>query len=230
MEQALQADGIKKITLYCISGLGGDERAFSFLKLTKEIEVKYLNWIIPDSNETMESYAEKMLAKINLNENFGIVGLSFGGMIATEIAKKVKPSLLILLSSAMTRKELPSIYRFGGITGLYRIMRPFFIKKGYFILNWFKNSGNPEKRILLGKMIEDNDNRFLGWAIKSASQWQNQTTVDCVRIHGTKDRILPKGKFIANETVKGGGHLIVMSQPNEVSDFINRSVSKLFGK
>lgn len=213
----------KKITLYCISGLGGDERAFSFLDLAKDIEVRYLNWIIPDKDETMETYADKMLARIEQNENFGIIGLSFGGMVATEIAKKVKPAVLILLSSAMTRTELPKFYRFGGKTGLYKLVRPMFIKKGYFIFNWLRNSRNQAKRVLLGKMINDNDNRFLGWAIKTASNWENQTSVECVRIHGTKDKILPKGKLIAHETIKGG-HLIVMSHPEEVSDFINRTV------
>ncbi len=56
--------------IYCISGLGADERVFKYLNLNHEIIP--LAWIKHDKNESLESYASKMASKINTNEDFGI--------------------------------------------------------------------------------------------------------------------------------------------------------------
>ena len=48
---------MKKI--YCISGLGADERAFSNLKIDG-YELVYMPWLQPLEKETIEQYAKRM--------------------------------------------------------------------------------------------------------------------------------------------------------------------------
>jgi pimeloyl-ACP methyl ester carboxylesterase len=92
-------------TIYCISGLGADERAFSKLKI-KDFKLKVINWLMPEPNETIEHYATRMRATIT-EENPVLMGLSFGGMICTEIAKQIPVEKIIIISSIKSSKELP---------------------------------------------------------------------------------------------------------------------------
>ncbi len=46
--------------LYCIPGLGADERLFSKIR-SNEFDVEVLNWIEPYENESLQSYAARLL-------------------------------------------------------------------------------------------------------------------------------------------------------------------------
>ena len=80
-----------KITphIYLISGLGADERVFQFLDLSK-IEHQFVKWNEPQRNESLASYCKKLTEQINQNQEIILIGVSFGGIIAQEIAKKAK--------------------------------------------------------------------------------------------------------------------------------------------
>ena len=84
--------------VYGISGLGADKRVFE--KLTLDLELIPIDWITPYKNERIEDYAKRLSKKIDKKEEFIIIGVSFGGLIATEISKILKSKLTILISSA----------------------------------------------------------------------------------------------------------------------------------
>jgi pimeloyl-ACP methyl ester carboxylesterase len=71
--------------VYFISGLCADKRAFSFLNLSF-CEPVFINWIQPLKNESLSAYALRLKEQIR-DDNPIIVGVSFGGMLATEMAK-----------------------------------------------------------------------------------------------------------------------------------------------
>ena len=70
--------------LYCVSGLGADERVFQFLKLNVEIVPIY--WIGINVDESIESYTKRLTSQINQKEAFGILGVSFGGLIVKSLS------------------------------------------------------------------------------------------------------------------------------------------------
>jgi len=93
--------------IHCISGLGADERIFKHLHI-KNCRLKHLKWEAFEEQETMESYARKMAMQIK-EPNPLILGLSFGGMLATEITKQQKTTKTFLISSAKSKNELPDM-------------------------------------------------------------------------------------------------------------------------
>jgi len=66
--------------IYLIGGLGADERVFKYLKLDCETQV--IKWLEPKQKETIISYSKRLLKQINQEENFALLGVSFGGIIA----------------------------------------------------------------------------------------------------------------------------------------------------
>jgi pimeloyl-ACP methyl ester carboxylesterase len=98
--------------IYVISGLGVDQRVFSKIDFGS-LDITYLDWITPSRNEPLSIYAKRISAKITAEQPI-LIGLSFGGMLAMEIAKIITVQRVILLASAKGRDELPVLYRLAG--------------------------------------------------------------------------------------------------------------------
>ncbi|HNC31654.1 MAG TPA: alpha/beta hydrolase, partial [Cyclobacteriaceae bacterium] len=86
--------------VYLIPGLGADRRVFQYLNLA-EHSISHISWIEPLPNESIEQYAGRLTEQIKSPDPI-LVGVSFGGMIAVEIAKQIKTNKIILISSART--------------------------------------------------------------------------------------------------------------------------------
>lgn len=82
--------------IYLFSGLGADQRVFQSINIPL-YNLIYIQWIEPNINESMESYAERLLTQIkSLNTIF--LGVSFGGIMAIEVAKLIEVEKVILIS------------------------------------------------------------------------------------------------------------------------------------
>ena len=136
-------------TIYCISGLGADERAFSRLK-PEGYTITCLPWLTPLPNETISEYAVRMSKGIT-TEKPVLMGLSFGGMMSLEIAKLLPVEKLILISSIKSNKELPRWMKVAGRLQLNKIfpMRSYKITEP--IQNRFIGITTPEEIVRMAK-------------------------------------------------------------------------------
>lgn len=202
--------------LYLIGGLGADERVFKYLNLNTHTEI--IQWIDPKPKEGLDSYAKRLLAQINSEEEFGILGVSFGGIVALEISKHLKPNKVILISSVETNDQLPKIYLTIGKSGILNIIPNSLIKPPNLILSFLFGAKNTE---LLKEIIRDTKPAFIRWSLNSIVNWTNDSnTIETIRIHGTNDKLIPlKGKAIK---VKDGGHFMIADKAEEISKLVNK--------
>lgn len=212
--------------MYCLCGMGTDYRIYSFLNL-KDVEIRYLEWFKPEPEETTWAYAQRLADEIDTSEDFGIIGMSFGGMMATEVSKIVKPKFLVLISSIMTYEELPMIYRMAGGLGLHKLVQPLFVKSIQHVGNLFINEG-AEKKEIVEEMTWECDPDFLQWAIGKGAKWKNSVEIDAIRIHGTSDIVLPMPRGKVDLKITGGTHLIVMTHGYEISQYLNSYIRDNF--
>jgi len=108
--------------VYFINSLGADRRIFSKIKLRPELTHIHINWIDFKKNESLEEYAARLSLQIDTSAAFALVGVSFGGMIAVELGKFLKPSTTFIISSSVSRKELPFSYRLAGLPFILSII------------------------------------------------------------------------------------------------------------
>lgn len=101
--------------LYIFSGLGADEKVFQKLYFS-DFSPTFIKWIAPQEEETIENYATRLLDQIRTTKPI-LIGLSFGGMIAVEVAKQIDTEKVILIASAKTQNEIPFYFRFAGQLG-----------------------------------------------------------------------------------------------------------------
>ena len=202
--------------IYVISGLGADERVFHKTNFGNN-NVTHIHWVTTLQNESIEAYALRLCTHIH-HENPILVGLSFGGMMAMEVAKHMATEKIILISSAKTKYELPKFYRIAGKLNLHKLIPTYFFKSANVFTNWaFSNRSKNDKRIL-AEMMKDMNMKFLRWSIDKILHWKNETIHNNVtHIHGTADRILPYRNTNDTITINGGPHLMIVTKAAEVN-------------
>ena len=210
-------------TVYFITGLGADKRTFSFLDLSFCNPI-FIDWFIPLHNETMGAYAERLRAIIP-ETNPTIVGLSFGGMLLTEMAKADKNIKAIIVSSNKTASEFPFWLRLGKYFPVYKWVPDFFYTYYSFITLWFLGAKGKEERKVLRKIIANTDIYFTKWAIGAIMNWDNETVPSNItHIHGTADKLLPYMFVKSNYTINAGEHLMIMDKATEISALLKRII------
>ncbi|WP_029280625.1 alpha/beta fold hydrolase [Pedobacter borealis] len=211
---------------YFISGLGADKRIFSKLKLNENIKMIHINWISPNKNESLASYAERLSKVIDLSQPFVLVGVSFGGMIAVEMAKLLKPAAAIIISSTMLSTHLPALYRFAGRLGLLKFIPARFLKSSNKLTqNYYFGTRSNSEKTLLSKIINDTDPYFLKWAIGSILSWENKIKPkNTYHIHGTNDKILYSKTAQPDFVIENGTHFMVYQNADEISEIIDKII------
>lgn len=210
--------------IYCLSGLGADKRVYQFLDLPG-VELVHIEWVTPAPNERLEDYAFRLSENIDDSAPFYLMGLSFGGMLATEIAKIKKPQKLIILSSILGKHEVPTLHRFAADIKLHKIMPANLLKTPNIFTYMAFGLETPESKELLKQILNDTDPDFFVWALSAIAGWENEEILDCIRIHGTRDRILPVDITNVEHVIDGGGHFAIVDRASEISKILTESLS-----
>jgi len=208
------------VKLYGISGLGADKRVFE--RLTLECEFIPIDWIQPLENESIEDYSKRLSTVIDQENDYGILGVSFGGLIAVEISKVLKPKLTILISSAETRDYLRSIFRGIGKIGITSLLPSRIFDPPRAIAHFI--FGTNEKD-LLNNILNDTDLDFAKWAVNELLNWKNTQRLERVlQISGTNDKLISPKKDKKTHLIKGGEHFMIVDRAEEISQIINQEI------
>lgn len=183
-------------------------------------EIIPIDWIVPLKGERLEGYALRLADKIDTTQKFGLIGVSFGGLVSVEISKKLNPELVILISSVETKKDLPFIYRLTGKLRFMRILPKMFFNPPKKFASWLFGAKN---KTLLNEILKDTDLNFAKWAVNQLTQWKNKEKLKCnvIKISGTKDKLIPPNNSEKEHLINGGQHFMIVDRADEVSDIIN---------
>ena len=107
--------------IYLLPGLGADYRIFQNIDLQGH-EVINISWVEPEKQDTLATFAHKLIKEFNILPDSILIGNSLGGMFAIELAKKIKTDKVILISSIKTIKEAPLSFQHYKYIPLYHIV------------------------------------------------------------------------------------------------------------
>lgn len=207
---------VEPLVLYGIGGLGADQRVFQYLEL--DCEILPIVWIMPKAKEPLSNYAQRISSQIDIHKRFGLIGVSFGGMLAMELNKLVAPEFTILISSASKYTELPSLRHHIRRIRILDIAPKFLLKPPFFVMKYLFSAKNSE---LLKEITDDTDTNFIKWALNQIISWDFSEEIENVySIQGSNDRLIPL-KNSASIEVDDGGHFMVVDQAKKVSHIVN---------
>lgn len=206
--------------IYCISGLGADKRVFSKFGFPGH-EIHFIVWIIPEKNQSIESYAKRLISQIHHNNPI-LIGLSFGGIMCIEIARQIKTELIIIISSIKSSDEMPLWMRLSGKLKLNRL----FPMRSFKLIEPLEDYNLGVKTKAEKEMVHDYrrniDTGYSNWAVNAILNWKNKSTPENLyHIHGDIDKIFSIKKIKPNYTIQNGGHLMILNKSDEVNECIS---------
>lgn len=211
--------------MYFISGIGADKRVFSFLDLSF-CEPVYIDWIAPLKKESLESYALRLRNKIPESHPI-IVGISFGGMLAAEMAKADQNLQAIIIASNKTSEEFPKYLRAVKYFPVYNWLPGSMLKRSAYIVKWVFGKNEKEQKKVILEIMRDTDIHFVKWAMSAILNWKNkEVPKNIIHIHGTADKILPYQLVKADHTIKDGAHMMPMDKHKEISALLKKLINE----
>jgi len=214
--------------IYFISGLGADERVFQFLNISG-FETKNIKWEDPLKNESLTDYSKRLINQIDLNEKVILIGVSFGGMIAQEIANLIECEKVIIISSIKSLKELDEKMRMVKQSAIYKFIPSRFLKwTNSLSADYYFSTETKEESKLLKQIITDTDRFFMKWAIDKIMTWKYESEFlqeKLTHIHGTHDRIFPINNITNAIKIKDGGHFMIVNRAKEISAIIQEKLN-----
>jgi pimeloyl-ACP methyl ester carboxylesterase len=211
--------------IYCISGLGADFRIFSKIAIENSV-LHPITWQMPEKGEDIPHFAERLSGQIK-HDNASLLGVSFGGMLATEISKIRPVRNTIVVSSAKCRNELPMYMRAAGNLKLHKVAPYWLVTRSKYLSRFIFDVRSLDEELYLKQMmLKDTDLTFLQRAVDMILRWQSHEYPDrIVHIHGDKDKLLFPGSVKANYLVKDGGHFMIWNMAGEISKIINKELN-----
>jgi pimeloyl-ACP methyl ester carboxylesterase len=215
------------LAVYCIPGLGINEEVFGNLKLTN-CTLHYIKWITPLKNEKLPEYALRLAEQIDTTQPFALIGMSFGGMCAIEIAKKFKSIKTILISSNKTSAEVPLNISMWAPFPFYKSMNDAFYRGGAIRTKSLFGVKTREQSVLFERMLNAAPENYFAGAIHCIISWTNKEVPEnVVHIHGTADLILPYHKIVkCDYPIKDGTHFMIEDRADELSAIINEELKR----
>lgn len=218
-----------KPQIFFISGLGADHRAFDRIKLD-DYEQTHLPWIVPEWKDSIHSYARKMAEPILKAENPIVIGLSLGGILASEMTTFMPNLKVILVSSIKSHTERPNLLKMGRWFPIQGLMPPNTMKKFTFLWELAQRKRLKVDGKHMVQMFKDQDDKFLRWAILHAPKWRGKGDESRIaHIHGTADRMFPIRRVKNPIVVEGGTHLMVYLKADEITKLIQLELNRFEG-
>ena len=211
------------IKVYVIPGLGTTERLIANIRIPNA-EVIVLAWTLPEKKDTMISYAKKFVAYIDVSNPFYLLGISFGGMICTELNKIIYPVKTFLISTSKTRDELPWFIKMGKYIPIHLLFNEHFHRKldyyGRGIIG-FENDYTIEFLEMLNQMKK----HYFEYCIHMIVNWNNKILPkNAFHIHGTNDKLLPHKLVKADYFIEGGTHAMIVFRAKEINAIIEKII------
>ncbi len=209
--------GMENSPIYLIPGMTTDYPVYSRL-LPILPNASVVDYLPPKDDEPLVDYAWRMAS--GLRAQSYLVGVSFGGIVALEIARILRPRGCVLISSIRHPCELPPWFRvwrlFGGrncgrwlrFVGGLASLTPRSVRS----VSTMRAAGLAGRR-----------GSWHRWATAAVIDWQPSRQFDgcpLLQIHGTADSTFPIRYTHPDISVSGGQHALPISHPAEIAEAI----------
>ncbi len=210
------------------SGMGADARLFS-LQAMQFPNLMVPAWLPPETRETLSDYGKRMAESLSVSKPCFVGGASFGGMVALEVARHLPTKGCFLISTIRSRRELPWRYRWLTpfarlIPGVCTEVSQLFAKG---VLASTERIVRPNVLSPL-RVIAEEAGGFHRWAGVAALRWNppREAPYPVFQIHGDRDPVFNSGRSLAETIVPGGGHLLPLTHPQIVNQFLKEGIEQ----
>ena len=188
--------------------MGATSAMYDALRSEIDFEINFIDWPPYSGEPTYRDVAKRVIDEYDISGGDIVGGASLGGMIALEVAKWVRPKAIVLLGSAVNRRE---------VHGALSILAPLAAAAPVASMQILVGKHHS----LVAKMFSQSDPEFIRNMCMYLPSWPGYSGPNefLFRLHGRKDRIIPcpaKGATV----VEDAGHLLAITHPRKTGWFL----------
>ena len=205
----LTETGSESVMIHILPGMGADHTMFSGPAWHGIAGASFLDWPAYHGETTIAAIADRVIAEAAIADGATLIGVSLGGIVACEIAKKRRLKALVLIGSAIHAQE---------VSRLLATLRPL---AQYAPIEFVQRA--------VGKVPDDvvamfarGDPGFIRAACRAIFDWDgcDAARITPVRIHGTRDHMIPMPANV--DLALDGGHLVAMTHADQCVAFLRQ--------
>lgn len=195
--------------LYILPGMGVDHTMYR--GAWRELpDARFLDWPRYEGETSLAEVAERLLASLSLAPTDILCGTSMGGMVALEMSLRMPVRRVILVSSAISPREINPFLR-----ALSPLSCTPFMWVGKQMVRF---AGRPTSR-----MMKATPARFLNAMCRAIVRWDGyHGSGEIVRIHGDSDWMI--GCPADAQIVHSAGHLAAITHPAECAALVRQAL------
>ena len=198
------------LPMILLPGLNGDPRVFA-PQAAAFPDVRPVRWTLPPRGDRLAVYAARLAGSLGRVGPCVVVGVSFGGIVATELARHVDATACVVIASARDPAGLPAAVRAlrRAATVVPSAAVELAVRAGV------TTAAPQDDR----RRQDTTDRAFRSWAVNAMVTWRPAGPPPCplVQIHGDRDRQFPGGTAVADHVIAGGGHLLTITHAEQVN-------------
>ena len=192
-----------------------------YAKLKELVEISEVPFLDPEPNERLVDYSRRMATRFDADSFIG--GISFGGIVAQEVARLLRPRGCIVIASVREADELPLRLRIWRPLGQQRIER---------LLGSLAAGAGVVGRMVRSRfalrLTRTLSSEWHRWATASVIGWRPTSRLDVPTLHlqGDSDATFPLRNVRPDVVIPGGKHALPVSNPAEVAAAIAQFVEQ----
>lgn len=216
--------GVHVDRIIMVPGMGADGRLFG-PQQAAGLPIEPAPMVMPHRGDDIPTYAARVRDALDLSGSYAVGGVSFGGMVACELAQICRPRFLLLIASCRGGRAIPTYYHVA--EWLSRLLPSPIIQRRCMASSRFMaklEHLNLEQYHLIRDMSISLPVPFLRRVGRMILRWKGPAAFPCPvhQLHGEKDRIIPLNRVTPDTVVPGGGHLINLTHASIVNAYIQR--------
>jgi pimeloyl-ACP methyl ester carboxylesterase len=217
---------LRRIVLF--SGMGGDRRMLGPIR-APGFDLITPDHLEPEAGEDLAAFAARTAERHSLGADDVVGGVSFGGMLASQISAQRRIAGAVLLASCHQPRRLPAGYR-----AVERFSRaipdallgvrswPPFVRARFAPID-------PRNAEIMIEMAREYSPAMLRRFGRMIVAWPGVEKFSCpmLAVHGANDRILPAACIDADLVLPEAGHAFTLTHPEPINEAIQSFMRRL---
>lgn len=213
-------------------GLAADPKMFGPQKRFFGDDLECPDWLQPKSDESFDHYAQRWANQLRPKPGdtrpLYLGGVSFGGLVAMQIARYLSPRAVILIGSCRSSAAKPARWqvarRVGDMIPQWLLSRRWVLAAGGLWLSIVDHLDDSNRSLMIA-MAKDSDPELIRWSGHTCADWEFDSAEvpgfpPVHQIHGKNDAIIPLHLDDPDTVIADGRHILVFSHPQTINRFI----------
>jgi pimeloyl-ACP methyl ester carboxylesterase len=188
--------------------------------------LRVVPWIPPQRRESLGAYARRLAERLADEKPTYLGGISFGGIIALEVAALLPVRACFLISSVASPCEMPPWMR--AARWCVPAGRDWLLRSAGHIAKPWPRSKRSAATARVSKFAGEGG-AWYRWATAAVLRWKPNpaiATLKIHRIHGQFDRTFPS-RYVGQATmVPSGGHVLPVTHPELITSFLSEGMAE----